>query len=129
MEPSGGASPGLAGIARRMIRHMRITGQNRLELFSVEIEEGRDEVVYLIGLWVGLMGLALLAMMALSASLIIALWPLGPVLILAVLGLLYACLAVLTGVVLRTRWRAWKLFEGSLEQLRRDHAAISGSAV
>ncbi|TVR40237.1 MAG: hypothetical protein EA402_13930 [Planctomycetota bacterium] len=124
MQPTNGETEGLAGATHRMAKHLLVIGENRLELLHVELQEGRDELVHLIGLGAALGVLVLLALMAFTAGLIIALWVLSPVLVLSILGLIYTLLAYLTWRSLRGRWQSWKLFEASFEQLHRDYAAF-----
>ena len=103
----------IADAARRLVRRLLATGENRLELLAVEVQEERDWLLHTILLAFVVAVLGLLAGLALTAAAVILLWPYCPVAVLLTLTGLYAMAGI--GIC----WR--------LAALRRDRETLSAT--
>ena len=124
MEPPAATLGQLTRASKRFARQLLIVGENRLELLLVEAQEERAHRLHTLWLAVGVAVCGFFALLALNAAIVVALWPYSPVLVLIVLVTLYAAGAV--GLCLRlSRLRQdWKMFPGTLDQLRKDRACL-----
>jgi uncharacterized membrane protein YqjE len=113
----GGSSKSLAG------RLMTI-GESRIELFLLELVEEREHFIRSLVMALGIFALGLLALMALTAAIVIGLRALPPVLTLAVLAALYVAGACVLAFLLRQSMRKADPFSATIDQLRKDRASI-----
>lgn len=111
-------------IPPEVLRQLQTMSHSRLELFMVEAEEVRDRTQLLLGLAVGLVVFALLAGLSLTAALVMALWSMGPMLVLTGTGILWAVMAIILYVSVFGSLRRWRPFAASYEQLRKDRALL-----
>ena len=112
------ASP--KGIAQRLLT----IGENRLELFLVEVQEERERLLHAILLSVGAAVFGLLAGITFTATVVVLVWSYSPAVALLTLTGLYAAGAAyfhqrFTGLV-----RDWQNFPATLDQLRKDRACF-----
>jgi len=124
METSNASVGQLATTSKTFARRLLTVGDNRLELFAVEIQEERERLLRVFLLALGAVACGLLACLALTAALVIALWAWSPVIVLLTLTGLYVVAAAalyywLTGVL-----RHWHSFSASLDQIRKDRACL-----
>lgn len=109
------------GVAQRLMT----IGENRLELLTVEVQEEREHLLHAVLYALAVAGCGLLAAMAITAAVVIAMWAYSPVAVLVALGVLYGVagavlLRRLTGVL-----HDWQPFPGSLGQLRKDRECLA----
>ena len=103
---------------------MLITGENRLELLMVELQEERECLLHTILLALGVAAFGLLAGMTLTAAIAVLLWAWSPVAVLLILTAIYGIVGTclyrrLIGVL-----RNWQSLSASLEQFRKDRACL-----
>lgn len=117
-----GEPHGLLGSLRALLATLIAIGHNRLELFSVEIQEEVERIASLL-LWsiaAVLLGVAMLLMLAVAVVLSVA----PPHRWLAACGLGLLFLAACVGAALRARNRLMlkpRPFDATLGELRKDH--------
>ena len=117
----------LAGISRQLARRLWTIGENRLELFAVEVQEERERLVQAFLLALGTAAFALLTGISLTAAVVIGLWAWSPVAVLLILagaygmagGWLYRRLAGLLS--------EWETLPATIDQLRKDRACLEGA--
>lgn len=117
----------LATATRRCAQRLLIIGENRLVLLAVEVQEERERMLHLVLAALALAAVGLLGGMALSALIIVLLWPYAPVLALVTLTLVYAASAGLLYRRIAGMLRDWRTFPESLEQLRQDRACLDAA--
>jgi uncharacterized membrane protein YqjE len=124
METAIGSFKQLAATSRRFAQRLLTIGENRLELFTVEVQEERERLLHAILLALGVAAFGLLAGITLTAAIVVLLWACSPVAILLTLTCLYGAAGVylyrrLTGLL-----RDWQTLSASLDQLRKDRACL-----
>jgi uncharacterized membrane protein YqjE len=107
-------------IARRLLT----IGENRLELLTVEVQEGRERLLHACLLGLVAAGLGMLAGMTLTAAIVVSLWAYSHVAVLLILTVLYAAAGVILCQRLTKLLHDWQTLPASLEQLRKDRAAL-----
>ena len=117
----------LAATSKRFAGRLVTTGENRLELLIVELQEERERLLHAVLLALGFAALGLLGAMTFTAAIVILLWPSAPVVTLAALTILYAGFAIYLRRRLVALLRDWKSFPATLDQLRKDRACLEGS--
>jgi uncharacterized membrane protein YqjE len=110
---------------RVLPQRLLIIGENRLELLSVEMQEARERLLQLVLLASGVAVTGLLAGLALSASVVVALWSTSPLAVFSILTALYVGAALLLYHRLAVGLRAWQVHSSTLNQLRKDREALS----
>jgi uncharacterized membrane protein YqjE len=114
----------IAGAARRLARRLLATGENRLELLAVEVQEERDRLLHGVLLAFGVAVLGLLAGLAITTAAVILLWAYCPVTVLLTLASLYTatgiCLCWRLAVLLRDR----ETLSATRAQLRKDRLCL-----
>ena len=119
----------LAATSKDCARRLLTIGENRLELFTVEVQEERDRLLHAILLALGVAAFGLVAGITLTAAIVVLLWAWPPVAVLLTLTGLYAVAAVclyrrLTGLL-----RDWQTLSATLDQLRKDRACLEKALV
>ncbi len=114
----------LAASSKDLARRLLTIGENRLELLTVEVQEGRERLLQAFLLALGVAAFGLLAGMTLTAAIVVLFWAGSPVAVLLTLTGLYGAAGVwlcrrLTGLL-----RDWESFSASLDQLRKDRACL-----
>ena len=109
---------------KRIAQRLLTIGENRLELFLVEVQEERERLLHAILLSVGAAVFGLLAGIAFTATVVVVVWSCSPAVALLTLTGFYAARAVsvhqrFTGLV-----RDWQNFPATLDQLRKDRACF-----
>ena len=117
----------LAATSKRLAGRLVTTGENRLELLIVELQEERERLLHAMLLALGFAALGLLGAMTLTAAIVILLWPSAPVATLAALTSIYAGFAIYLRRRLIVLLREWKSFPATLDQLRKDRACLERS--
>lgn len=122
-ESSTSVSP-LQAWPKRFGRHLLGVGENRLELFVLELEQERRHFLEVSLLTLGAAVLALLAGMGITAAVVVLLWHTYPVAVLLLLGICYAVGAFFLYQRLTIVQRDWKAFSATLDQLQKDGACL-----
>ena len=101
-----------------------VVWENRLELFLLEVEEEREQILTLFKLGVGIAVFVLLAVMALSALIIVACWKWSPIGALAILVALYGGIAAYCFAQLVRLRKNWQTFSATLDEMRKDRECL-----
>jgi uncharacterized membrane protein YqjE len=112
------------GAWRNFARRLLAIGENRLELLSVEAQEGRERLMHAFLLALGAAVLGLLAVMTLTAAIVIKFRASSPEGVLLALTILYGAAGVFLYNRLMKLLRGWHTFPASLDQLRKDRACL-----
>ncbi len=124
MEESTVSFKQLAAGSKQFARRLLTIGENRLELLTVELQEGREHVLRACLLALGIATFGLLAGLTLTAAIVVMLWSWSPVLVLLLLTLLYGAAGFwlyrrLTGLL-----REWQTLSATLGQIRKDRECL-----
>jgi uncharacterized membrane protein YqjE len=124
MEDSKSSFRPLASAWKQLARRLLIIGENRLELLTVEVQEGRERLLHAFLMALGVAAFGLLAALTLTAAIVVMLWPYSHVAVLLTLTGIYGGAGVylcrrLTGLL-----RDWHTLPASLDQLRKDRACL-----
>lgn len=124
MEESTAGGGQLATISKRLARRLLTIGENRLELFRVEVQEESEHLLHAFYLALGIAAFGMLAGMTLTAAIVVSLWGWSHMATLLILTVFYGAVGVwlcrrLTGLL-----RDWQTFSASIEQLRKDRACL-----
>jgi uncharacterized membrane protein YqjE len=124
MEESAVKFRRLAMTSRRLGRRLLTTGENRLELLTIELQEERERLLQAFLLALGVAAFGLLGGMTLTAAIVVVYWSWSPVTVLLILTGLYGAVAIwlcrrLTGLLLD-----WETLGATLDQLRKDRACL-----
>jgi len=111
-------------ILKRFIRRLLALGENRLELLSLEVQEGRDRLIQDFLLALAVAGFAMIALLAGSAALVVVFWPYSALSVLLGLMTVYGAVGVGLLLHLNRRLKAWQALSASLEQLRKDRQCL-----
>lgn len=124
-DPGPTPGGGLFDTLRRLADSILALVQHRLELFAVELQEEKVRVLDVLVRAAALVVLGLLTLVAGTATLVVALWNTSPVLVLALVTLIYGAGAAALALSIRRRLHAGpKPFAGTLEELRKDRACF-----
>jgi uncharacterized membrane protein YqjE len=124
MEESPVSLKQLAASSKDCARRLLTIGENRLELFTVEVQEERERLLRAVLLALGVAAFGLLAGLTLTAAIVVMLWNHSPATVLGALTLLYAGTAVWLCLRLTGLMRDWHTLPASLDQLRKDRACL-----
>jgi uncharacterized membrane protein YqjE len=116
----------LAGACRRLARHAIAIGENRLDLLLVEVQEERDRFLGSILLALGVAVFSLLAGVALTFVMVLALWDHAPLVTAGALTALYAGTGAWLYARLRQRLRNWEPLPATLAQIHQDRTWLEG---
>jgi len=111
--------------SKRFAQRILAAGENRLELLTVEVEEGRERVLQAIILGLGAAVFGLLAGVAFTLAIGVLFWPISPIAALLVLALLYAAGGWLFYQRLMKLLRDWKTLGATLDQLKKDCVCLA----
>jgi uncharacterized membrane protein YqjE len=124
MEKSTGGFTQLSTTWRRFARQLLTIGENRLELLTVEAQEGRERLVLVFLMALGVAVFGLMAILTLTAAIVVWLWAYSHVAALLSLTALYGAAGIILYRRLTERLRTWQAFPESLDQLRKDRACL-----
>ena len=124
MEESTVSLRQLAATSKHFARRLLTIGENRLELFSVEVQEERERLLRAILLAFGVAAFGLLAGLTLTAAIVVLLWACSPVAVLLTLTGLYGAAGVCLWRRLTGLLRDWQTLSATLDQLRKDRACL-----
>lgn len=124
MEESTASFQQLAARSKHFARRLLTIGENRLELLTVEMQEGREHLLHAFLLALGVAALGLLASLTLTAAIVVLLWSWSPVLVLLLLTALYGAAGVCLYCRLTGRLREWQTLSATLDQIRKDRECL-----
>jgi uncharacterized membrane protein YqjE len=124
MEPATVNLAELAAHSKRFAGRLITTGENRLELLVVEVQEERERLLHAMLLALGVVASGLLGVMTFTAAVVIVLWQFAPIAVLVVLTILYAGFAIHLHRRLTVLLRDWKSFPATIDQLRKDRECL-----
>lgn len=124
MEASTTSSHRLTTATRVFARRLLAIGENRLELLAVEAQEEREHLLRALLTALGAAAFGLLSGMALTAAIAVQFWSWSPAGALLILTLLHGTAAAWLYRRLSTATRDREAFAASLDQLRKDRAAL-----
>ena len=124
MEESTVSFRQLAATSKQFARRLLTIGENRLELLTVEVQEERERLLHAFLLALGVAAFGLLAVITLTAAIVVLLWAWSPVAVLLTLTGLYGVAAVFLYRRLTGLLRDWQTLSASLDQLRKDRACL-----
>jgi len=124
MEESTVSFTQLAASSKHFARRLLTIGENRLELLTVEMQEGREHLLQACLLALGIATFGLLAGLTLTAAIVVLLWSWSPVMVLLLLTALYGAAAFclyrwLTGLL-----GQWQTLSATLDQIRKDRECL-----
>jgi uncharacterized membrane protein YqjE len=127
MEPNGHHAASLGTSAKRIFRRMLTIGENRFELLLVELQEERERWVLAILLALGVAIFALLAGVALTGAVAVALWNFSPVAAMLAMSLIYLTIAAVLYQRLAKLRHEWQTLPATLDQLKKDRECLEHS--
>ena len=124
METPSPDGSNLAGASKRLAHKLLVIGENRFQLLMVELHEERERL--LLAVWLALAAaiFALLAGIALTIVIVVALWDHSPIIALLVLTLLYVSGALLFYARLVRLQKNWQTLPATLDQLKKDRECL-----
>jgi uncharacterized membrane protein YqjE len=124
MEPQSESVLHLGDATRRIAQRMFVIVENRFQLLMVEAQEERERVLRAILLGLCAVAFGLLAGMALTFVIAVALWEYSHLIALLVLTAIYTVAALFFyGRLLRLQ-RDWQSLPGTLDQLKKDRECL-----
>ena len=114
----------LATASRHFVRTLFTTGQNRLELLVVEMQEARARLLQAILLTLGVAAFGFFALLALNIVVVILLWSYSPVIVLLAMAGFYTVCAAGLYCKLTRLLRDWQMLSATLDQLKKDRAGL-----
>ncbi|HEV2694876.1 MAG TPA: phage holin family protein [Verrucomicrobiae bacterium] len=124
METPSDSGSHIGSATGRIAQRIGIIAENRLQLFLVEAQEERERVLRSICLALGAVAFGLLAGIAVTLVIVVALWDHSPVIALLVLTALYTLAAVFFFARLVQLQSGWQTLSGTLEQLKKDRECL-----
>jgi len=124
MEHSSGIFDPLAAGTKSLVRRLATIGENRLELFALELQEESERVRQAFILSLGVAAFGLLAGLTLTAAITVLLWDHSPALVLLLLTALYGAAGICLYRRLAGLLRNWQTLAASIDQIRKDSACL-----
>ena len=124
MDPSRESRPGLFSSLKGLLNTALAGVENRIELFLVELREERIRVfdVLLLGCTAAVLGF--MALLTVTATLVVIFWDSARVPVLVVLSTCYLGGAVVAIWRLKVRLRKWASFSATLDELKKDRTCL-----
>ncbi|HUD46230.1 MAG TPA: phage holin family protein [Candidatus Baltobacteraceae bacterium] len=111
--------------SRRFAKRALDLGVNRVELLLVELQEERERLLQALLYALAAAVFGLLAGMSLTLWIVLLFWKFSPLLVAAVLTVLYGGATAFLFVRLERMRRDWQAFSATLDQLRKDSACLN----
>jgi uncharacterized membrane protein YqjE len=124
MEESTVSFRQLAASSKHFARRLLTIGENRLELLTVEMQEGREHLLQAFLLALGVAAFGLLASLTLTAAIVVWLWSWSPMAVLLLLTALYGAAGLCLYRRLAGRLREWQTLSATLDQIRKDRECL-----
>jgi uncharacterized membrane protein YqjE len=127
--PVESAAPGFVASLRRLGDGLLATVQDRVALFSIEVQEEKAQLLRLY-VWLSVTLLTgLLAFVFASLTLLYLLWDRAPVAALVILTAFYAAACIALTLTLRRRLRSQdRPFAGTLDEMEKDRTCLREKA-
>ena len=119
----------MADLSSRMAHWLFVTLENRLQLLLVEVQEERERILRAVWLALGTAVFGLLAGIAVTVAIIMALWGHSPLMAVLALAAIYGIGAALFYAKLSRLQRDWQTLSGTIEQLKKDRECLGKSHV
>lgn len=119
----------LGSVTKRIAQRFCVIVENRLQLLMVEAQEERERALLAIWLALGAFAFGLLAGVALTLVIAVALWEHSPVIALLVLTAIYAVAAGIFYMRLMRLQRDWQTLPETLEQLKKDRECLEKNLI
>jgi uncharacterized membrane protein YqjE len=129
METSSDNETDVTGAGKRLAQRLFLIMENRLQLLLVEVQEERERMLLAIWLALGAAAFGLLAGVALTVAVAVALWDHSPVLAMLVLTAVYAAAATVFCLRLMRMQRDWQTLSATLEQLKKDRECLEKNLI
>ncbi|HQW27578.1 MAG TPA: phage holin family protein [Verrucomicrobiales bacterium] len=113
--------------SKRLARRLMTVGESRLELLLLEAVEERARFIRALVLALGLFAFGLLAMMALTAAIVLWLRAYPPEILLSSISVVYGLFATSLLFVLKRSMHERESFSATFDQLRKDHACLENA--
>src|SRR5271154_1523671 len=94
MEESTGSFRQWAATWKHFARRLLTIGENRLELLTVEVQEGRERLLHAFLMALGVAAFGLLAAITLTGAIVVLLWAYSPAVVLLILTGLYGAIGI-----------------------------------
>lgn len=114
----------LGTASKQCARRLLSMGENRLELLTLEVEEGLAQLVQMVLLVLVLGVLGLLGAITLTAAVVVQFWALSPVGVLLTVSGCYGILGFVVQQRLSRLMREWRVLGASLDQFKKDRACL-----
>jgi uncharacterized membrane protein YqjE len=114
----------LAGASKQVAQRLLVICENRLELLMVELHEERDRIVLALCVTLGAAVCGLMALITLTALIVVVLWNVSQVITLLILTALYAAAAGFLYARLSRLLREWETLPATIEQLKKDRECL-----
>ena len=117
----------LVASSKHFARRLFTTGENRLELLVVEMQEARERLLHAILLSLTVAACGFFALLALNVAVVVLFWNRSPLTVLLALAGLYTVCAAGLYCKLTRLLRDWQLLSATLDQLRKDRLCLEKS--
>jgi uncharacterized membrane protein YqjE len=124
MEESTVSLGQLAASSKHFARSLLTIGENRLELLAVEVQEGRERLLYAVVMALGVAAFGLLTGITLTGAIVVLFWAWSHVAVLLILTALYGASGAYIWWRLNGLLQTWQTLPASLEQLRKDRECL-----
>ena len=124
MDDATNEENGLLSTATRVIRTLRETVENRVELFLLEAKEDRLKLVEALCLAVIAAAFAMMTMVLITFTVVVIFWDTYRLLALVVMTVIYGAAATVAFASLRSRLKNWQSFHATFEQFEKDRACF-----
>jgi uncharacterized membrane protein YqjE len=129
MPPPSENHTDVTGAGKRLGQRLFLIMENRLQLLMVEAQEEREKLLMAILLALGAAAFGLLAGVALTVVVAVALWDHSAILAMLVLTALYTTAALGFYLRLTRMQRNWQTLSATLEQLKKDRECLEKNLI
>ena len=124
MDESSPNESGIFSSVTRLLRTLRDVGENRIELFLLEVQEERIRLFDSLFLLAAGIVCVSMTLLMITFTLVVIFWDTHRLLILALLTAVYAVAALVVLVKLHSSLKRWQAFSATLEQIKKDYACF-----
>jgi len=120
MDESTNPEGGLFSTVTRIVKTLRETVENRIELFLLEAREDRLRLLDLLILAAIGVALAMMTIIVATFTIVVLFWDSYRILTLVILTLAYGAAAAIVIANLRSKIKNWRSFQATFDQLQKD---------
>lgn len=120
MDESTNPEGGLLSTVTRIVKTLRETVENRIELFLLEVREDRLRLLDLLLLAAVGVALAMMTIIVATFTIVVIFWDTYRIPTLVVLTVAYGTAAAVVIAKLRSRIKNWGSFQATFDQLQKD---------